>query len=205
MLFGGEGGVPLTFVAAGSVGTGTNPTAGVPAGVIAGDLLVLVTAAGSAGLADPAGWTIGSNSSGNLRAYYKTAGASEGNLTITSSPSASTAVMVAYRGSASLNVNGTLSGPAGTGTSVPTNSLTTTVANTLVVSAFSCANGSGAFTSTPITGTNERVSSAATASIRGIYLCDEMQVASGATTVRTINWTTATGNKAAGSLSFKTP
>ena len=90
----------ISFVAAGAVGTGTNPTAAVPAGYQQNDYLLIFLTCGNSIPTTPSGWTqiVGDSTTPRVYIYAKFAGSSESNVTVTVSSTASVAVMVAYRG-----------------------------------------------------------------------------------------------------------
>lgn len=136
---------PISFVGAGAITTGINPQAQVPSGVQAGDLLVIVGSS-SANFTVPSGWTAIVNNTAAPRQFvaWKIAGSSETAPTVANSGSATAICMLAYRGANSatpINAQSTTSGGSNL-TSVTTNALTTTVANTRVVSLFVAASTS---------------------------------------------------------------
>ena len=95
----------LSFVAAGTVATGANPTVAVPAGTAAADLLLLVTC-GSATPTTPTDWTLVSAEGAGqfISVYFKYANGSEASLAVTQAGTSTKAVMLAYRGGGAYQV-----------------------------------------------------------------------------------------------------
>ena len=93
----------ISFVAAGTVVTGTNPSVTVPAGYQQGDLLITVIT-GTATPTTPTPWkqiyAQGANQFVSI--FYKTAGPSESNASFTVTGTTTKAVMLCYRGVSSL-------------------------------------------------------------------------------------------------------
>lgn len=177
----------ITYVATGTAGTGVNPTPGLPAGWATGDLLVMCGTSGSS-WTDPAGWTIALNSATNPRPamWYKIAAGGESAPTLTNANSASIAAIAAFRG-----VNATPLDVLGTNNATATTtSLTTTVANDLVVSMWG--SNTNADDPTAPGGVTSIFDSAGTAGVRGLMMAYELQAAAGATTTRTVTWVTST-------------
>lgn len=175
-----------TFRAMGSVGTGVNPTAGVPAGVVAGDLLVLLYTS-SQSISDPAGWSIAKTPNGTnpqLGMWYKVATGSDSAVNVTSSGTSSHLVMLAYKfvNATPLNTNGTLNST--TSTSASTNSLTTTVANCVVISAFAANLNAGTWSAIPGSPVNTIYNGGGLTGIKPLLILDEIKTAAGATTSR---------------------
>jgi hypothetical protein len=173
----------IAFVAAGAVtsGSGIPFTVAVPAGISAGNLLV-VAATGST-LTAPTGWTkIYNQSTGNLlQVFTKYAGQSESAANFGTVLGAATrAVMLAYSGAGNYDVISTLA--TGTSTTATTTSQTTTYANDYVVSFYSTTSTAATF-STP-TGTTSRSNSASTGTLNGLLVVDELQAAAGASATR---------------------
>lgn len=186
---------PWSFVSAGTVATGVNPTVTLPSGWATNDLLVLW--GGSNGnFTSPVGWTVPLNHTAtNPRAIfaYKLASSGETSLSLTNGGSATSAVILAYRNISAVDVTGTVN--TGTSTSPVTTSLTTTVPNDLVISAYSNSSNTAQFTGTPAS-TTVRVNFDGTAtSSRPILVVDENKTTAGATSTRTATissqtWTT---------------
>ena len=188
--------MPISFVAAGAVATGTNPTVAVPAGYATDDFLVLAVAANAA-VTTPAGWTlIGSQATTpRIYLYRKFATSSEPSVTVTVASTTAVGVMLAYRG---VNTTDTIStGRTATSTTIATNTLTTTYANEYVVSAYAMTIGAATWTAPA--STTSRVDSAGTAALDGLLIVDELQAAAGVSTARTA---TSSVSKALGAISF---
>jgi hypothetical protein len=186
------------FRSVGSVGTNTNPVAGMPAGFAAGDLLVIVGVSGAA-FTDPAGWTIWRNGGANprLSAWYKISSGGETAVTVTNSNSSSQVIMLAYSG-----INATPLDLLGTAnTTLTTTSLTTTVANDLVISIFGNSTTADTWTSTPAS-TNVRYNGGGVVGARSMLIVDELKTTAGATTTRTAVANSA-GSIAADAAAFK--
>lgn len=109
-----------------------------PAGTVAGDLIVIVGSNGSAGLwTQPSGFTLLTASSTYGNMCYKFAGGSEPssyNFYSTGGGGLNGTVCLVFRGATTVDVVG--SGAGVTGTSVAAPSVTTTVANTMLIAAF---------------------------------------------------------------------
>jgi len=172
----------ISFVAAGAVVTGANPTVAVPAGYAEKDLLVIVTT-GTATPTTPAGWTSrGAQGLGVfLTIFYKFASGTESSVTLTVAGATTKAVMLAYNGVSAADTI-TAFGTA-TGTSVATAALSTTYVNEYVISVF--AGNTAAATWTAPASTTTRVNSSPTATVNGLLIVDEAKAASGAGTART--------------------
>lgn len=174
----------ISFVAAGTVATGTNPTVSYPAGDQEGDLLVLITT-GTATPISPSGWTQryaqGTGRFITVLTKYVEGGESN-SVAITLAGTTSKAVMLCYRGAGSYNVVGTVA--TGTSTSPATTSQTTTYANDYILSLYATVSGT-ATTFTAPGSTTSRVNSASTAAANGLLIVDELQAAAGASATRT--------------------
>lgn len=181
----------ISFVAAGTVIQGANPTVPVPAGYAAGDFfLMFVTAAI---VTTPTGWTSLSSTTvgGPTNLFYKTASASESSVAVTSSNAATIAGMVAYRGTSGIDVQMISFNTSASATSLATTSRTTTQANDYVISYYGCSNIVDVWTAPASTTT--RVTSNSTLTFRGALLVDELQASAGATTARTATLSIANG------------
>lgn len=177
-----------SFVAAGTVQNGANPTVPVPTGYAQGDLLVIASYAGAAPIT-PSGWTILLAAPSNTAVYYKTAGASESSVAF-SAPGAGTTVMLAWRGVSAFDTNATSS--SGTSvTSLATHTLSAAQANELVISLF-FSKPAVAGTWTAPGSTNNRVQFDATASYPGLLVVDENQTSAGTSTARTASFSVST-------------
>jgi hypothetical protein len=179
-----------TFVASGAVANGSNPIVALPTGWAQGNLLVLVSAAGSSQVT-PTGWTAIILNSTTLSAWYKVAGSSEASVSLNNGGSTTgTAVMLAYNGTRSVtDVIGAVNN--GTSTSPATTSLTTTGASDLVISIFDSL--STADTWTAPSSTNARATFNANGTYEGLLVVDENQINAGATTARTATLSVSQG------------
>lgn len=175
----------ISYVGAGAVGTGTNPTLALPSGYTEGDLLLIVVANQTSAGSAPTGWATMVNTlvaNNFLTIYYRVAGASEVSVSLSTGGTGGKAVMLAYRGA---NAYGGLSAyTAVTGTSLATATVASTVAaNDFVLSIFADNNVASAWTAPGSTTT--RVSSDSTATFCGLLIVDETQASVGVTTSRT--------------------
>lgn len=172
---------PWQFVGAGATFQGTNPIAYVPSGVVAGDLLVIIAGSTNA-YSTPSGWTpvVANGSTGHLTMFTKIATNSESNVNLSNSGS-SVATMLAYRFVGNIDVVGTVN--TGLGSSLATNSLTTTQLNDLVISFW--LNGFTGDGWTPPAGTIVRVNESSPGTTFGMLVVDENMATAGATTPRT--------------------
>ena len=193
----------ISFVGAGTVQTGANSTVDVPAGIAAGDTLLIVTS-GTAIPTTPTNWvSIYAQGTGrNLTVFLKIATASESSVTLVQSGTSSKAVMLAYRGTSYFDVVGTVA--TGTSTSPATTSQTTRFANDYVVSFYATQLNATPSTWTAPASTTSRVNSGNSATVTGMLIVDELDAVAGATTSRvaTLSSSTAWGAVA---ISFKEP
>lgn len=194
----------ISFVGAGTVASGANPTVDVPAGVAVGDALIIFTS-GSANATQPTGWftLVFSLVSGRYSTVFlKIATASESSVTLTQAGAASKAVMIAYRGTSYFDVIGTVTN--GSSTSPVTASLTTRFANDYVVSFYGSAVQASVITWTAPASTTSRVNSANSSTANGILIVDELQATAGASATRTA--TLSSGNSwSTFAIAFKEP
>lgn len=192
----GVGGVgPLSFVGAGSAGLGVNPSASVPAGVQAGDLLVIWGVSGSG-----SGWSNAGGSWATLANYttngpnvvcaWKIAGASESAVAFTNNHTGANVIMLAYRNSAGVDVGGSVVYAASNSNSTTT-TLTTTSAGDLVLSMYGSNSTSTVFTAPA--GVNTRVNFQ-DGVYRSMLIVDEIQAAAGSTTSRTATLSGSSNN-----------
>jgi hypothetical protein len=188
----------ITFVAAGTVVTGANPTVTVPAGTAKNDILIIVTT-GTATPTTPAGWTLlsaqGAGVFGTI--LYRYATATEASVALTQAGNSTKAVMIAYRGAGAIQAI-----PAwATGTVSPAtpNRVTTTYVNDFVISVYLDALNNPARTWTANASTTSRVNSANTTTITGMLIADELQAAAGLSTARAA---TLSGNATWGAFAF---
>jgi hypothetical protein len=193
----------ISFVGAGTVQTGANSTVDVPAGIAAGDTLLIVTS-GTATPTTPTNWVSIYAQGANrfLTVFLKIATASESSVTLVQSGTSSKAVMIAYRGTSYFDVVGTV----GNGTSIlpATNSLTTRFANDYVVSFYATQLNATPSTWTAPLLTTSRVNSGNSASITGMLIVDEAQAAAGASTARIGGLSSSTAWSSV-AISFKEP
>ena len=192
MLIGSSGVLLPEFVAAGSTATQGTNVIGVPSGIVAGDLLIIIaTSGGSETLTTTTGWTqiVNSPTAGSIRiiAWTKISGASEVSNSFTAPQARLRAAMFAYRNVAAVNVNSTPT--TATSTSAATLSVTTTQSNCLVLG---LATTSATASYTYPTIVNQRYNVACNGTINGLVLWDEVQSAAGASTVRTATLNTST-------------
>jgi hypothetical protein len=195
----------ISFVGAGTVASGTNPTVDVPAGVAVGDALIIFTNGSANASPAPTGWgtIVFSLVSGRYSTVFlKIATASESSVTLTQSGATSRAVMIAYRGTSYFDVIGTVA--SGSGTSAGTPSLTTRFANDYVVSFYGSATQASVITWTAPASTTSRVNVANTSTANGLLIVDELQATAGASTARTA--TLSSGNSwVTFAIAFKEP
>jgi hypothetical protein len=185
----------ISFVGAGAVASGQYPTVQVPAGVIQGDLLLLVYTVNYPTNFTPSGWTVigtqnipgfpyGTGNAPNQYFLYKFAGASESSINLSSIGANNTkAVMVAYRGVSDVDVIGSFN--SATNANPSTLSQTTAFDNEYIVSVFSRnPDTTPTSTWTVPSGVSERVKSEAV-SYNGLLIVDELQTSAGSTAIRT--------------------
>lgn len=193
----------ISFVGAGTVATGTNPTVDVPAGYAAGDALLIVTS-GTATPTTPTNWTsIFAQGTGRfLTVFLKIATASESSVALTQTGTSSKAVMIAYRGTSYFDVVGGVT--VSTSTSPSTSSLTTRFANDYVVSFYATQLNATPSTWTAPASTTQRVNSGNSTTVTGMLIVDELKAVAGATTIRTATLSSSTA-WATVAISFKEP
>jgi len=192
----------ISFVGAGTVSTGANSTVAVPAGIAAGDTLLIVTSGTTPTPTTPTDW-VSIYAQGSLRfltVFLKIATASESSVTLVQSGTSSKAVMLAYRGTSYFDVVGTVA--TGTSTSPATTSQTTRFANDYVVSFYATQLNATPYTWTAPASTTSRVNSGNSASVTGMLIVDELQVSAGASATRTATLSSSTAWSAI-SISFK--
>jgi hypothetical protein len=175
----------ITFVAAGTSASGTNPTVTVPATITKDDLLVIVTT-GTATPTTPAGWTqlAAQGASQFITVLYKYAAATEASVALTLTGTTSRATMFAYRGAGAFQLSATFA--TGTSTTGTTNTLTTTYASDFVVSIVANLAGATRTLSIP-TGTTVNQTTNTSTTVNGLMVSSETQVAAGTSTSRTSN------------------
>lgn len=176
----------ISFVAAGAVQSGSNPTVPVPSGFQQADLLVLAISCNGVAPTTPTGWTaIVSYGINDPRIYifYKFALGTETNLAVTVSSATASAVMLAYRGVSATDTISTALNTTSTSISTNAATLTTTYANEYIISVY--ASSTTALTWTAPASTTSRVNSPSSASNDGLLIVDELQAAAGVSTSRT--------------------
>jgi hypothetical protein len=200
-------------------------TVNVPAGVVAGDVMIAaIDAEGSGSFTAPTGWSStglfsGATFFGFAGIYFHVAGASEPasytwGLGTTRKASAKILSYVGVENSSPIEVTSTTAG-ASSGTSDSASSITTTVNNTMVIMDFGADNAFGSFTITPPSGTSERakVFTSGSGSMLGGQAQDFTQATAGATGTKTfktsvsIPWgaITIALRPGAGALTFDDP
>jgi hypothetical protein len=197
----GPGANALTYfrnAATAQTGSGaTSIAVGVPAGVVAGDVLIaVVDAEGSGTITAPSGWSstnlvAATTSFGFRGVYFHVAGSSEpSSYTWTLGTSRKAAgEMLSYVGVENASPIELAASTAGAafGTSDAAASITTTVANTKVIMDLGALDASGSFTITAPLGTTKRASSTTTGSgsVLGTQAQDFTQATAGATGTKT--------------------
>ena len=175
-----------SFLGAGAVATGTNPTASVPSGILANDFMILVVGSTST-VSTPSGWTLQASRTTSPTCYIftKVATGSETTVAITASATQTAAVIVAYRyTTGAIDVQSTVVNNGNT-TTANTTSITTTAADDAVISIWTTEAASRTYTAPSGTTTRVLQNSSSTC---GIVIVDEDQATAGATTQRTITW-----------------
>ncbi len=187
-LFMAAGSSPIQFVGVGTAATAASNSIGVPSGIRSGDLLLIVCSSGSIHtLTTTTGWNsiLANPSSGSIRfsVWWKIADGSETANSVTSTQSRLRAVMFAWRNVASTPVDVAPStATTGSSTSATPASVTTTVANDLVIGFASTAT---AGTYTYPSSVNQRYNVSSDGSVNGLIFWDELQASAGASTSRT--------------------
>jgi hypothetical protein len=189
----------------------TSIAVNVPAGVVAGDVMIAsIAAEGGGNFTAPSGWSstnlfAGATKFGTEGVYFHVAGSSEPasySWGMGSSARKATGKIASYVGvenSSPIEVKATTAGNT-SGTSDKAASITTTVANTMVILDFSAANSAGSFTITPPGSTTNRatVFTSGSGSVVGSQTQDFIQATAGATGEKTftvsasIPWQTVT-------------
>ena len=192
----------ISFVAAGTVATGANPTVTVPTGYAQDDFLIIVTA-GTATTTTPTDWTlISAQGAGQfITTFYKFANASEASVALTNAGTTTKAVMMAYRGVGLFDVVSAYT--TATATTLATATQTTLLANDYVLSIYANASGAARTWTAPAS-TTARVNSATTTTVRGLLIVDEAKATAGLTTARTAT-ISASSTLAAVSISIRQP
>ena len=192
----------ISFVAAGTVATGANPTVTVPTGYAQDDFLIIVVTA-TATTATPTDWTlISAQGAGQfITTFYKFANASESSVALTIAGASTTAVMVAYRGVGLQDVVSAYT--TATATTLATATQTTLLANDRVLSIYANVTGAARTWTAPAS-TTSRVNFATTATVRGLLIVDEAKATAGLTTARTAT-ISASSSMSAVSISIRQP
>jgi hypothetical protein len=188
----GQSCVPTSTVAFRAASSNTSTAAltlAVPAGVQAGDVMVAQVAMRSAGtVAAPAGWTAVRNDSSGTQIssfiYYKVAGAVEpSSYAWTTTASRTAGGIAAYSGVSTTNPVDVSSGTNGSSTSLDAPSVTTTIANDMLVGFWTARQQS--VSGTPASMTQRwSVTSGGGASAVGAAAADEAFAGPGATGTR---------------------
>lgn len=194
-----------SFIASSSSAAGANPVVNLPTGWQVGDLLVLVAVGESTYSAAPSGWnsiiTNGSSTtSGSLTVWYKFAVSGESGLSLTNSSSTSNAHILAYRSVLSFDAAGTVAS-ATAGTTLSTNTFSTTAGNDLVISAWCCTSTQATWTAPA--DTNTRVTRTPGGAACGVLVVDEPKMPTGTTTSRTATLSVTGLSRACIAFSFK--
>lgn len=184
------GSTGITYVGAGTPAYSGQATIGLPTGVQSGDLLVILASSGSTqALTDTTGWTqiLADESSGQRRvfAWWKVAGSSETSNSFTVTNSRLAAVMLAYRGAAASPFDVDSAANSGTDATAETLSITTTVANALVIGMMTTSDSETISYPAVV---NQRINYPQGSLINGsnyLMIWDEIQASAGASTVRT--------------------
>jgi len=175
----------ISFVAAGTVVTATNPVVTPPVGYQDRDLLVLVISGTTTTPGSVTGiWTriAAQGASQFVTIYVGFALGTVQNAVVTVGNGQSTAVMLAYRGVSASDVISTFS-TATAATSLATNTFTTTYANEYVISVYAGNQVVGTWTAPA--STTSRVNFSPTSTVNGLLVVDESQTSAGLTTART--------------------
>ena len=193
----------ISFVAAGTIVTGANPTVTVPAGLANNDLLLIVqtsTTAQTLPLPAPAGWTLASYQPiGSLNqyvtVYYKFAVTPESSVATTMAGANTKAVMIAYRGvSTSQTFENRPPYTVGTGVTFTPNTLSTVYPNDWVITIYTASSGiSPTPTLTPSVSTVSRVNSSNTNTQQGLVVVDQPQPLPGISTAYSCATSTSGG------------
>lgn len=196
-----------SFVAAGTVATGASPTVGLPAGHAANDIFVLVLVSETAPTTSLSGYTlIESISIGSvdIALWWRLATASETAPTVTDTNSDTVAVLLDYRGLTTSPLDA-VGAASSTGSTSATNLaytpvLNCNIPNDALLSIWANPVSGGTWEIVPPAGTTSRVNSAATSSVCGMLIVDEV-ANRGLSTARG-NWESGGGTVSALALSF---
>jgi hypothetical protein len=180
----------ISFVGAGTVADGINPVVTVPAGVQAGNFLMIFTT--SVVTTDtPAGWNlVTAQGTGQfITCFFKIATGSDASVTLGNADVRTRAVMLAYSGVVGVNVVGTyVDAPSNSGFSVTPPSQTTTASRAFVLNIYANNSITNGTTWLANPSTTVRVSAGSLSGRKGILIADELQITAGATTTRTATY-----------------
>lgn len=193
----------ISFIAAGTANTGSNPTVPLPANIVDDDFLVIITTS-SATTSTPTGWTqIAAQGAGQfITAFYKHYNSvTDSAVALTNAGSSTRAVMVAYRGVGLHDVVGSFS--TSSTTTIATNTQTTLLADDKVISIYASSN-IGTRTWTAPGSTVTRFNAGSTSGVRGLLIVDEDKATAGVTTSRTAT-ISSSATLAAVSISIREP
>jgi hypothetical protein len=196
----------ISFVGASPTVTGASVTVAVPAGVQAGDLLIISTVGGSTAITIPTGWsTLVTQAAGTvwiMTTLYKFATASETSVALNTNSTGQSA-MIAYRGVSAINAIAAFNG-TNNSASPTTPTLTTTAANAWVLSFYINQSGSGR-TWTANASTTARVTASTTTALVGMLVADELKASTGLSTARAATISAASNWSAAAVALTPTP
>jgi hypothetical protein len=178
----------INFIGSGSVVTGASPTLNVPAGVIAGDTLIILSST-TVDPTTPTGWTVKSFVSGSFRIYMaiKTATSSESSVTLNGLSADATSVMLAYSGVDPSKTGNTVRTDFGTVMESPAEG--TSSANSYIFRAWVCDSGGNTefeIVNLSSSRLNSRINFSGTLTTRGLASTDELQDESGAVPERIV-------------------
>jgi hypothetical protein len=172
----------INFIGSGSVVTGASPTLNVPAGVIAGDTLIILSST-TVDPTTPTGWTVKSFVSGSFRIYMaiKTATSSESSVTLNGLSADATSVMLAYSGVDPSKTGNTVRNNFGTVMESPSEG--TSSKNSYIFRAWVCDSGGNTefeIVNLSSSRLNSRINFSGALTTRGLVSTDELQDDSGA-------------------------
>ena len=196
-----------SFIAAGTVATGANPSPALPAGYKIGDKLILVAIEGNTAFTSVPGYTQAAlyNSSGlpATGVWWRDASSSETAPTVTNATASSIAVLLAYRGLIPGTIDA-VSAVANTGSGnsgLASATIVTSAANDCVIHVWGSVSG-GTYTWTgPGSPTTTEVNQSSSSTLSGTFICDVDQAIAGTTTSRSASVSSSIGITAV-SLAF---
>lgn len=179
----------ISFVSAGTLVTGANPTVTVPARV-GGDMLIIVVSGGTSTPTTPTGWTSTYAQGANTftTVFYKIANGLESTVALTVAGTATKAVVLVYRGVGIRDVTSTVA--TGASTSATTGTLAAGYDGEYILSIYMSA--ASVQTLTAPGSTTSRVNSGGTASLSNLLIVDELLASAGTSTARTATFSTST-------------